>query len=429
LGILYFWKIGEIVMKQKLIAVAALLATGASFAQVTMSGQIGFSWQQSPEKFVDGSHTQGLAVNDGDIYITAVEDLGAGWKATARGGFTMRGRVNGVNDRDGTVSLATPYGVMTAGSLRACSSLEAMKSGAVTGTYYTANETKIYTPLDACSLADVVMLNTKVGDFTLGATYGELMSGTTTFGLTDRGSSNGSAFAVASADYTNGPVKVGFDYMYLTVSNGMSQGAASNTTSTLLSPLDGTRRLRMYGAYDMGVAKVSGGYQMKNYGIADQYIAAIAIPYGNFVFGMDYAGRAAQGAPARGNTIENIDAAFVVGGAYGIRAGDKASNVLGVGMTYNLSKTTSVNVSYLTYTDTGTTVTPGFGAGETFDTTGLTTAQIAAARVKYNALYSGTGGIVNGVANTATTATKGQTIQQAAGAYDTEYRIRLLKTF
>jgi len=189
-------------MKQKLIAVAALIATGASFAQVTMSGNMGFSWQQAPEKAFDGSHVQGLAVNDGDIYITAVEDLGDGWKATARGGFTLRGRVNGINDRDGTVSLATPYGVMTAGSLRSCSSLEAMKSGAVTGTYYTTNETKIYTPLDACSLADVVILNTKVGDFTLGATYGELMSSTTTFGGTDKGSSNGSAFAVASADYT-----------------------------------------------------------------------------------------------------------------------------------------------------------------------------------------------------------------------------------
>ncbi len=412
-------------MKKNLIAVAAILATGASFAQVTMSGNIGFSWQQSPEKALDGSHVQGLAVNDGDIYITAVEDLGDGWKATARGGFTLRGRVNGINDRDGTVSLATPYGVMTAGSLRACSSLEAMKSGAVTGTYYSTNETKIYTPLDACSLADVVILNTKVGDFTLGATYGELMSGTTTFGLTDRGSSNGTAFAVASADYTKGPVKVGFDYLYLTVSNAMAQGAASATASTALSPLDGTTRLRMYGAYDMGVAKVSGGYQMKNYGIADQYIAAIAVPYGNFVFGMDYAGRAAQGAPARGNTIENIDAAALVATAYGIRAGDKASNVLGVGMTYNLSKTTSVNVSYLTYTDTGTTVTPGFGAGETFDTTGLTTAQIATARAKYNAIY--TGGLVNGVATTGPT--KGQTTQQAAGWYDTEYRIRLMKTF
>ena len=65
-------------MKKTLIALAALAATGATFAQATISGNIGFSWQQSPVKAAsgDGSHVQGFAINDGEIYISAKEDLG-----------------------------------------------------------------------------------------------------------------------------------------------------------------------------------------------------------------------------------------------------------------------------------------------------------------------------------------------------------------
>ncbi len=58
-------------MKKTLIALAALasLATsGAAFAQATISGQLGFSWQQSPVvNNTDGSHAQGLAMHDGDF--------------------------------------------------------------------------------------------------------------------------------------------------------------------------------------------------------------------------------------------------------------------------------------------------------------------------------------------------------------------------
>lgn len=395
-------------MKKTLIALAAVAATSASFAQVTMAGNIGFSWQQAPLRAADGSHTQGLSIQDGDIYVTAVETLREGWTATARGGFTIRGRNNGIADRDGTVSLGTPYGVLTTGTLRSCGSIDAQKSGIVTGTYYSSNETNLYTPLDACSLVNALIFTTKVSDFTVGATYVELNSASAT---TDRGNANGATGLVLNAEYANGPLKAGFDYLSLSVASNLSTGATT-TAATALLPLDGLTRLRMYGSYDMGVAKIAGGYQMRNFSLADQYIASLTVPMGNFTFGVDYTGRQAQGRYSSGNAYTDLMVGAIAAAGYGIRNGDKASSSIGLGMNYSFSKTTTLNVSYISYTDTGSTVVPGV---DTYSTTGLSTAQAAAVPLLYASIYG--------------TAAKGATVQQAAGNYDTEYRIRLLKSF
>ena len=362
-------------MKQKLIAVAALLATGASFAQVTMTGQMGFSWQQSPVVAADGSHVQGLSMNDGDIYVTATEDLGNGLKATARGGLVIRGRGTAITDRDGTISLATPMGALTLGNLRACGPLDAVKSGAVTGTVYTANETVLQVPLDKCSLIDVISYTSpKFSDITLNAIYGEFNDSTAT---NQKGNTTGLTFGVLGATYTQGPIMATADYTAYAATKSTSQPAAGG----LITALNGWSRVRLAGTYDAGVAKVGVGYQTWTWGKADQYLASLAIPYGNILFGVDYMGRAAQGAATKGTAAENaaLDAAsFALSGT---KNGDTASSALGLGATYMFSKTTNVNASYITYTDAGKNVNPTTGA------------------VTYT------------------------------GQLDTEYRIRLLKTF
>jgi hypothetical protein len=394
-------------MKKTLIALAAVAATGASFAQVTMVGNIGFSWQQSPIRAADGSHVQGLSIQDGEIYITAVEDLGDGWKATARGGFTMRGRNNGIADRDATVTLATPFGVVNTGTLRSCGSLDAQKSGVVTGTVYSSNETNLYTPLDTCSLVNVLAFATKLSDFTVSAQYVELNSASAT---TDRGNANGATGVVVGAEYAKDALKVGFDYLSLSVANGISQGYVAPATNTLLLPLDGMTRLRMYGSYDAGVAKFAAGYQMRNFNLADQYIGSVMVPMGNLTFGLDYTGRLAQGRNSKGTSYDDLVQGVTAAVGYGIRNGDKASNSLGLGATYNFSKTTTLNFSYITYTDAATTVAPGIAS---YSTTGLSTAQAAALPTLYASIYG--------------TNAPGATFQSAV--YDTEYRIRLMKSF
>jgi len=373
-------------MKKTLIALAAVAATGASFAQATMSGNLGFSWQQSPVIHASGQHVQGFAMNDGEIYITATEDMGAGWKATARGGFTMRGRGNGVADRDGTISLTTPAGVVTVGALRACGSLMAQLSGAVTGTIYSSNESNNYVPLDKCAIVNVAAFATKLAGATVSATYGEFEAGATATNSNERGNSNGVTFTVLAAEYPMGPVIVGGDWTAFSAVTvyTLGQNAAAATGSALV-PANGVNRYRMYAKYDAGVAKFAGGYQIKDMA-ADQYVASVAIPYGNFTFGLDYMGRGEQTYVAKNNA--EAGTAWILSNA---RTGDKASSALGLGATYNFSKTTNLNVSYITYTDAG--ANSKFAAGTAASATGVNAAGTTAAQL------------------------------------DTEYRIRLSKSF
>lgn len=401
-------------MKKNLTAIAALIATGSSFAQVTITGQLGFSWQQNATQYTDGAHLQGLSMNDGEVYLSAKEDLGDGISATARGGFTMRGRGSAVLDRDGTVTLAAPFGSLTAGALRACSLLDNAKSGAVTGTAYSSNESALYVPTEKCSMVDIVAFAMPVSalpGLTLGVGYGELSLGvkydptittattttTTISGTTatstsvsvnsitpytqiidDKANVTGVTFTAINAAYVSGPLMIAGDMTFY--------GGAKSSTQ-MYNGLDGWQRNRLVASYDFGAAKVAAGYNNRTWGAADQYIASIAVPVQNMVFGLDYMARDAQGAwsaPTSNTTFVGLMSAL-----NGQKAGDKASSALGLGVTYNFSKTTNLNASYIQYTDAGVNVNP---------TTGVKTIL-------------------------------GSTGNPAVAGYDTEYRIRLLKTF
>jgi len=380
-------------MKKTLIAIAALAATGATFAQATISGNLGLSWQQSPVvNTTDGSHVQGLSMNDGEIYIAATEDLGGGMSATARGGFTMRGRGTAIMDRDATISLKGNFGAVTVGSLRSCGTLVAVQSGVVTGTVYTSNESNNYTPLDKCSMVDIVSYSMPVGPVVLTAMYGEFGSSvsyptwsattnSSSSSLDGKGNVNGITFTDIAGVYTAGPLMAGLNVTTFSAVTNKSDG----DLSAKLTPADGIVRTRLVGTYDAGVAKFGLGYQNKSGNFADQYVASVAIPMGNAVFGLDYTARAAQGVGDKGTA--GAYTAYALGAA---RDGDKASSSIGVGMTYSFSKTTTLNASYITYTDAG-------------------------ANSKYTAATTATYGV----------AANGSTVAQL----DTEYRIRLMKAF
>ena len=339
-------------MKKTLIALAAVASVSASYAQATISGQLAFSWQQSPVVAADGSHVQGLSMNDGEIYIAATEDLGGGMSATARGGFTMRGRGTGIADRDGTISLVTPNGSVTVGALRSCGPLDAVKSGAVTGTVYTANESTNEVPLDKCSLVEVVTYTApKMGNVTVAATYGEFGSAISTPTSNLKGNATGLTFTVLGATYAAGPMMVTGD-----LTNYMAAKSASQSAG--LSPLDGWMRARVAGTYTTSVAKFGLGYQTWTWGKADQMLASVAVPMGNAVFGLDYMGRSAQGAATKGSAADNAALDAISTALSNTRNGDAASSAVGVGVTYNFSKTTNLNASYITYNDAGKNVSP-----------------------------------------------------------------------
>jgi predicted porin len=117
----------------------------------------------------------------------------------------------------------------------------------------------------------------------------------------------------------------------------------------------------MYAKYDAGFAKFAGGYQIKDFA-ADQYVVSVAVPNGNFTFGLDYMARNAQTFVA---TAAQAQAGLALSGT---RLGDKASSAVGLGATYNFSKTTNLNASYITYTDAGVNVTGNVTRAALLDT-------------------------------------------------------------
>ena len=408
-------------MKKSLIALAALAAVGASFAQVTITGSLGLSWQQDPTILGDlrsnaattnigaanGGHVQGLRMNDGEIYITATEDLGNGYSATARGGMTMRGRQTPVADRDGTVTIGAPWGSLMAGSFRTCGSLMGVASGLVDGPAYSANETNNYVPIDKCSMVDAVVLTVNVmPGVTLAGTYGEFgspLGATSTFSTNGGGNATGIAFWDITPQYKVGPLLIGMNYTQFIGTGTM----ASATAMTGLPTANGVVRTRYYASYDAGFAKFGAGLQQKSGGSADQYIASVAAPL-NFLspalsLGIDYQARGAQGAYDKGNNGaiwagQNAD--YTAWALSNAREGDLASSSLGVGAKYAFSKTLSVTGSYITYTDAGANNKCGPVVSATTAATLCPTANTAANN------YSKTAAIL-----------------------DTEYRVRLLKTF
>ena len=409
-------------MKKTLIALAALAAVGASFAQVTITGSLGLSWQQDPQIVGDarsnaaatnvpaanGGHVQGLRMNDGEIYFSATEDLGSGYSATARGGFVMRGRQTPVLDRDGTLSIGAPWGGLMAGSFRTCGSLMAVSSGLVDGPSYSANEANNYVPLDKCSMVDALVLTVNVmPGVTIAGTYGEFGSRLTAadnFATNGGGNATGIAFWDLTPQYKAGPLLVGMNYTQFI-------GTGTNASALAVSGfpvINGVVRTRYYASYDAGFAKFGLGLQQKTGGSADQYIASVAAPL-SFLspalsLGIDYQARGAQGAYDKSNNSgtmfsgNNADyLAWALGNA---REGDLASSALGLGAKYAFSKTLSLTGSYITYTDAGANNKCG----------PVATATTAAA-----------------VCPTANTAANNYS--KTAAILDTEYRLRLLKTF
>jgi hypothetical protein len=256
-------------------------------------------------------------------------------------------------------------------------------SGVVTGTVYSSNESNNYTPLDKCSLINAAVFSTNVGPVALSATYGESEPAVTTTSSNDRGNALGITFTDLGGAYTSGPLMTSLN---VTVFGAVGTFAA----------IDGQVRTRLAGSYNAGVAKVGLGYQNKTGGAADQYAASITVPMGNLAFGVDYTARGAQGAYDKTAGYSTAD--FAKTGAYaayvlnGSREGDKASSSLGLGVTYSFSKTTTLNASYITYTDAG----------------------------------------ANGSASAAVATTNAATLRPTgttASMLDTEYRIRLMKAF
>ena len=91
---------------------------------------------------------------------------------------------------------------------------------------------------------------------------------------------------------------------------------------------------RLTASYDMGVAVVGAGFQTANHDSPNQYTLSASVPLGAATVGLAYSNRAAVSA-----------------GTYFVTAQEGLS-ATAVGVDYKLSKMTTFNASYGTYSNT-----------------------------------------------------------------------------
>ena len=297
-------------MKKSLIALAVLAASGASFAQVTITGNVTAGFQSSTQP--GGASASGFGVDTAEITFAAKEDLGGGMKASAKLGLVDTSRGNnrttpntGFGPGDASLGLSGSFGEVTLSTSRGTDYLSAGTAG-VGGTFM---DGRVFGDR---SSTDDVAYSMPMGPLTLGLTYSEpsnkLGLGAGTSG--DQANTTGRQIAFA-VKYSEGPLVA--DVAYLSDidvgDKGHYRGAAS---------------------YDLGVAKLGGGFERASTELAGakstrtDMLLAVSAPLGPVTLGANWAQQEISD-QATGNGTKN---------GYGLKAA------------YSLSKRTSVSADY-----------------------------------------------------------------------------------
>ena len=328
-------------MKKSLIALAVLAASGASFAQVSITGNViaGFQSSNVPKGAVNSTgviipangadaSTSGFGVDTAEIVFSAKEDLGGGMKASAKMGLVDASRGNvraagsniGFGPGDTELGLSGSFGQVTLSTSRGTDYL----SGGTAGVGGTFMDGRVF---GARTATDSVAYSVPVGPVTVGLSYSEkadnLGLGKGTSGVS---SDTFGRQAVLEVGYANGPLVANAGYL------------------TDID-MDGKNHYRLSASYDLGIAKLGGGYELQSFGgaanpagqakltIAD-LLVGVSVPMGAVTLGANWAQR--QVSETNITTIDGINT------GYGLKA------------SYALSKRTAVSADYTSWTGRAT---------------------------------------------------------------------------
>jgi predicted porin len=349
-------------MKKSIIALAVLAASGASFAQVTITGNLIMGYKSSYTAPTKGTATEqitqgvtqaiaggsggnavgdssGLGVDTSQITFTAKEDLGGGTSVVAemnlagadRSGESGNGNVVG---RDASLKLTTGVGRFTIQSYKPVDYL----SGGISGVGGVGMDNKVF---PSRTLKEGVGFDTKLGSVYLGFLHTEQasVSSSTTVGV-GSGLGVGGAGAAGTtgqranswaATYVGGALIANLNYV-------VYDGRTDNVNTSYKDVI------RTAASYDFGFAKIGGGVSVLTVTgggtLTDSMIAA-SMPVGNWTLGANfaqetYANSVAQTIPVSG--VGNVP--FTAGQLDQTRTG------YGLSATYALSKRTSFIANY-----------------------------------------------------------------------------------
>jgi Gram-negative porin len=322
-------------MKKTLVALAVLAASGASFAQVSLTGLAGFAYQKSASQ-ADGKATTGFGVPDLALTATASEDLGGGTKVTATVGWDIGGARNSGSTRDdytlvtsGSFGTVAMYSAEAGNNAEQFSGVVSLANGAdSTASAYKSilghanvKGTKYTTPALIPGLT-----------LTVGYSQYEANTASTTPAINNPTATGYQTSTSFTGKYVAGPLMAVYTRaQYNTSINGAAFTDSAKDDIGL--------------SYDMGVAKFGLGYVRTSSptipaaDVTGTTVASVAVPMGAVTFGLDYANK--QAATAANDSI----------------------TYLAAGVSYNLSKTAVVKASVGGFT--GITALSGAGAPTT----------------------------------------------------------------
>jgi len=256
-------------MKKSLIALAAVAATSAAFAQssVTISGKLGAQFVQETSN--TGVKGNGFNIVDGDVNFAMVEDLGGGMKADAFMGIRLRGReVNtdgasdGIGARNAFVRLTGGFGSVMAGAVSSPSGILAIGGAGAAG--FKGVD-------DAGELLDAETNSVDLFEYRTPSMNGLNAFVQSVDSIGDAGQSGVSTTAatpsatVFGLSYSNGPINALID------TTKFQRNASTSTAD---------QRLRVSASYNLGVATVGLGYQTNDNTTTDvkQTLVGLNVP-------------------------------------------------------------------------------------------------------------------------------------------------------
>jgi predicted porin len=303
----------KLAMKKSLIALAVLAASGASFAQstVTLSGQLDIAYQK-----IDGSAAAMTETHGSRFRMVGTEDLGGGLKAN----FNIEHRLNLKNGANSGFAATAPTNGLSQDTF-----WNGISTVGVSGGFGTVNFGRQYTAgfISAINKAD------PFGGDGAGALRAVGMYAGATL------NTNGTLRVAQSLGYTNnfGPVSV-----HLTTGDKTGTGATQRHTGFAIGyaagPLSfgygadegvlGEETSAFYAGYDLGVANLTAGFSQKTVGAAKTkgQMVAVSVPMGAGVIKAGYA------------TAKNDV------------TGATTNQKVGLGYSYSLSKRTRIDTTY-----------------------------------------------------------------------------------
>jgi predicted porin len=296
-------------MKKTLIALAVLAASGASFAQATITGNYTFGYAQTSGG--GAVTTSGIGTDTAAIQFGASEDLGGGLKASAKVSFGSSQRGSAVTGEDAFLNLTGGFGSLTMGTVESANGLLAIGSSGASGY---GLDGKV---IGGSSNIDVISYGLPLGSgFTLGASYVDRGTATgsnsTGLGVGSAGVAGEQPSATIGVTYAAGPLAAKLD------TTSWSRQDDTDITGTRTTK----NRYRLSAGYDFGMVRLSAGYAnatTTTNATGTETLVGIKVPVGAVTFGLDYA-----------------QSTFT---------GTHDVNGWSLGMGYNLSKRTSVSTS------------------------------------------------------------------------------------